>query len=511
MAAHHTTVPGDVQKLRLSGYAAIAAAAVACRIPSFLQPMFDNDEGQYAAIAALARAGGRLYGDGGVDNKPPGIYWTYELVFAVFGRYAMWAVHLVALAAVAATACLLATFVRRIASPRAGWLAGLGYAVLSTVDHPKLLAANTEIFMTLAVTAAMVLATCEAAPRWLAAIAAGVLVAVACAFKQSAAPVAPVVALAAWQTTPRVPRVALVGVGLTAGAALIAAAVAATSSLDDMWLWTVTRLGAYGSSAWQGAVGHNVVAGLLPWVASTIAAWLFAVLAARRAREHYLMWLWLAASMISACASGQFFCHYFIQPLAPLVAIAAVELDRRWASRRARVAAGVLAGLPVAGFFALSLAFEPMTESIGAPSPDFREAVAWIDANTAADARIFVWGDWAPFYVLADRLPATRFVGFMRGAERDRGAATSWDVGPEVWRLLADDFIAHPPALIVDTSTGDYMSFAGYPLTRFPEVATLASGYAAVGVVGGVTWYVPRDPPTRARRRAASRARPRRW
>src|SRR5262249_57944141 len=126
---------------------AIALVAAVDRLPAFLRPLLDDDEAQYAAIAELVRAGGRLYADGGVDNKPPGIYWTYAAVFDVAGRYAMWAIHLVALAAVIATAWILCAIATRIASPRAGLLAGVFYGVVSTPLFPQMLPPHTPTLL----------------------------------------------------------------------------------------------------------------------------------------------------------------------------------------------------------------------------------------------------------------------------------------------------------------------------------------------------------------------------
>src|ERR1700754_4297396 len=81
----------------LPPWSIIAAGTVICRIPGFFRPLFDDDEAQYAAIGELVRRGGQLYGDGGVDFKPPGIYWTYAAVFKLAGPYAMWAIHVVSL------------------------------------------------------------------------------------------------------------------------------------------------------------------------------------------------------------------------------------------------------------------------------------------------------------------------------------------------------------------------------------------------------------------------------
>jgi len=51
--------------------------------------LLDGDEAVYGSIAALVNQGGALYGDGGVDNKPPGIFWTYAATFDLFGTYQM--------------------------------------------------------------------------------------------------------------------------------------------------------------------------------------------------------------------------------------------------------------------------------------------------------------------------------------------------------------------------------------------------------------------------------------
>jgi len=482
----------------------IAIIATICRIPAFLRPVFDGDEAQYAAIGELVRAGGRLYGDGGVDFKPPGIYWTYAGVFSLTGRYAMWAVHLLSLLVVIATAWLLCAIAIRLASRRAGLFAGVAYGVFTTVYYPKMLAANTEVFMMLALSGMTLLVLrARDADRlgpalWRLALAGG-LIAVASGYKQSAAANLVVIAAGVIGTSRWFARLAAAGVGFAAMLGAGALAVMATTSLAAMWHWCVTQVvGKYGAGAWNGAVWHNVAVGLLPFIASSLIVWVLAALAARRLRTTTaaarIVWVWLAISLASAFAGGHFFGHYFIQPLAPLAVLAACELDRRLGEHHARWwrgAAAALTALPAVGFFAFNVVFEPITESFGAPSPDFRAPVAWARAHTEPEDRIFVWGMFPVIYVLADRLPASRFVGFMRGAERNRNVPpeAGWDMGPEVWPALAADFAAHPPALIIDTATADYASFAHYPMRRFPALAALIADYRIVAVIGGVTMY----------------------
>ncbi|HEX2685212.1 MAG TPA: glycosyltransferase family 39 protein, partial [Kofleriaceae bacterium] len=297
-----------IARSRLPSSAVIVGVVVLCRLPSFFRVIFDDDEAQYAAIGALVRAGGRLYQDGGVDFKPPGIYWTYACVFELAGRYAMWAVHLLALGVVAATACLLARIAERIATPRAGTLAGVFYGVFTTVYYPKMLAANTEIFMMLGLSAMTLLVLrARDASRWLGAMAAaGALVAIASAYKQSSVANALVIVAGVIGTRRWFARLAAAGAGCSLALGLGALVVAATSTLSGMWHWSVTRMIAtHTSNAWQeGAVWHNVAVGLLPFVASSLVLWIAGLAAALRCKAwrvaERIVWVWLAISLLSS-------------------------------------------------------------------------------------------------------------------------------------------------------------------------------------------------------------------
>src|SRR3989475_11933095 len=136
----------------LAGFAIVVA-----HLPQFLHRLLDGDEAIYGSIAVLMNLGGALYGDGGVDNKPPGIFWTYAATFDLFGTYQMTAVHVVALVVVAATCVVVFLIGRSISSPRAGLLAATFYGLLTAMGNPRLLAANTELFMTLPLAAAFLL------------------------------------------------------------------------------------------------------------------------------------------------------------------------------------------------------------------------------------------------------------------------------------------------------------------------------------------------------------------
>src|SRR5437870_13365327 len=102
----------------LAGFAIVVA-----HLPQFLHRLLDGDEAIYGSIAVLMNLGGGLYDSGGVDNKPPGVFWIYSLTFRLFGAYQMTAVHAVGFVAMAATCVLIFRIGRDVAGTRAGLLA----------------------------------------------------------------------------------------------------------------------------------------------------------------------------------------------------------------------------------------------------------------------------------------------------------------------------------------------------------------------------------------------------
>src|SRR5712664_375118 len=159
----------------------VGATIFTAHLPSFFHRLLDGDEAIYASIAALMNTGGPLYAEGGVDNKPPGIFWVYAATFRVFGTYQMTAIHAIALLAVVATAVLIFLAGRQVGSTGAGVLAAIFYGVMTGAGNPRLLAANTAVFMMMTLTASVLLMLGR---QWLWS---GLLLLVAGVFRQSAA------------------------------------------------------------------------------------------------------------------------------------------------------------------------------------------------------------------------------------------------------------------------------------------------------------------------------------
>ncbi len=478
---------------RPAAVAAVAGLAIiVAHLPAFVHRLLDGDEAIYGSIAVLMNMGGGLYDAGGVDNKPPGVFWVYAVVFRLFGAYQMTAVHAAGFVAMAATCVLIFLVARDLSSPRAGLLAALFYGILTAAGNPRLLASNTEIFMMLPLVASVLLMLRR---RWLWS---AVLLVAAGEFRQSAAVNAILIGLGIFWLESEATRwrAALqAGAGVLAGLLAGATVIALTASPTGLWRWTIATLVGYASTSWiPGFVWSRAKDSIIPFVVDMAVLWIAAIAFATRWRslpvEMRLMIVWLALAMVGSIVAGHLSWHYFIQAMGPLGVLAALAFERFRLRRMTAALATAGIVLPAAAWWAFDLTADPLTYDLN-PPPQHQEVAAYIAANSKPSDRVFVWGDWPALYVESDRPMAGRFPGFLRGFARGSDLApNNWDTAPDVWSLLQSDLAAHPPALIVDTAAGDWSDFARYPLSRYPVLADLvASQYHQVATIDGVVIY----------------------
>lgn len=455
----------------------------------------DGDEAIYGSIAALVNTGATLYGSGGVDNKPPGVFFIYAATFRVAGTYDMTAIHLVGLAVVLATCALLFVAGRDLARPRAGVFAALFYGVLTAAGNPRLLATNTEILMMLPLVASVLLMLRR---RWMWS---GLLLVAAGAFRQVAAVnVLLAVAGVLWLEAPGDRRRAAASFAAGIAGALVfgAAVLLMTGSLGGFWRWTVGSLYGYASTNWiPGFVWLRAKDSIVPFMLDTSVLWLAAVALCFRWRQltpaQRLVPVWLAVAMVGSVAAGHLSWHYFIQATGPLALAAALFFDIMPLRRLVATAAAIGIAFPAVAWWSYDLGADPLTYDFSAPVPQHELVAAYIRDHTTTDERVFVWGDWPALYVESDRLMSSRFPGFLRGFERGSGTPpNNWDTTQDVWPALKSDLEAHAPALIVDTASAGWSDFSSYPMRNYPVLADLvANRYHLAATVDGVDIYVP--------------------
>ncbi|MFJ7150786.1 ArnT family glycosyltransferase [Streptomyces sp. NPDC100445] len=451
----------------------LAALACATRIPSFLRPVWNPDEGYLAVQAGLLLQGGRLY-DTVVDRKPPLLPWLYQAAFALCGPDSLTPLRVLAVLAQLLTAVALASLARRRWGDRAGRTAGVLYLLISVGLNPEdAQAATFEVFMLPGTAAAL---WCADRERW---GAAGTAVAAAFLTKQTGAAVLlPVVWLLYHRGGTRADAARL-----AAGCALPALLAALLTGPADFLFWTVTGSAAYAS--WTGSALHVLAratasaallagasAGLLPPV----------VRALRTARSPAPeLWLWLASSAAAVAAGFHFFGHYYLQLTPPLALLATAALQLPPGDRH-RTAVRVSA-CACALFVAWGLL---------APRPELRHAqrlAAALAQRTGPADRVLVWGIHPETYWLAGRTPATRYLtaGLLTNYSGGRDGPR---VGEEyavagAWPVFRRELAAHAPALVVDDSRG-----GPYAPDRVPSLRRLlAAGYTRAGRVDGAVLY----------------------
>lgn len=471
--------------------AAVAVVVAVAHAPEFAHRLLDGDEAIYGTIAVLMNMGGALYGPGGVDNKPPGVFWVYALTFRLFGPYQMTAVHGVGFLAMAATCVVLYLIARDLAGLRAGLLAALFYGLLTAAGNPRLLATNTEVLMMLPLSASVLMMLRR---RW---FWSGLLLVGAGAFRQSAAINLLLVPFAiVWLESSRPQAFARFAAGLAAGLVAGALVLVTTSSLEGFWRWTVQTLTGYASVNWTPAfVWARAKDSVVPFVIDMAVMWIAAIALATHWRgleaRHRLMVLWLVAAMVGSLAGGHLSWHYFIQAMGPLAVLSAIAFARFEMRRLVAVAAVAGIAIPVVAWWLFDITADPLTYDFGAPVPQHQQVADYVAAHTSSSDRVFIWGDWPAVYVESDSVMASRFPGFLRGFARGSDVApNNWDTAPDVWPLLQSDLDTNPPSLIVDTAAAGWSDFAMYPMSNYPVLANLvATRYHQVAVVDGVVIY----------------------
>ncbi|MCB4792765.1 MAG: glycosyltransferase family 39 protein [Elusimicrobia bacterium] len=151
----------------------------------FLNIPLERDEGEYAYIADVIEDGGLPYRDA-FDQKPPGIFYLYYLVFLIFGK------KVIALRLFAAFYNLISVyFVYKIGKllkgKDLGFVAALIFSLTSSERRLLGFSANTEVFMLAPIIAGTYFALAYLASKKMAAlIISGALFGVSVMFKQPA-------------------------------------------------------------------------------------------------------------------------------------------------------------------------------------------------------------------------------------------------------------------------------------------------------------------------------------
>ena len=400
---------------------ALFAAIVVLRSAGFVFGMLNIDESDFAVIAKRMLQGAVPFAEI-ADIKPPLAYLPFAPA-ALFGRLSILPVHVLGVFWVLATCLVLGRAARRltrneVAAAAAPWLALLA----SQCEVPSV---STEVLMALPAAGALLFYVRAETGGGLAdGLLAGICVGVASLIRQQAGILLAAFGLAlCWHALRNKDlRRLLRPLALAAGFALpwvmTVFAFSRIGALPEFWDWVIARnmhYGAVGTArdafllAAQ-SIPLCVGGAIIPWVLATRETVQPTVRGPARTGVVLALWLtWIAVS-----AGGRFYEHYFLQFVAPLALLAspqAASLVQRWPafSRRRRRLALVACAFPALILMAFSFG-RGIAGRYPDQEPRARALAGWLARNTKADERLFIWGHYSPIYLLAGRLPGTRYV-----------------------------------------------------------------------------------------------------
>jgi hypothetical protein len=476
-----------IRTSRLTLCGGLTALAFVLRAPTFVSRLFDPDEAAIGVQAMVVRAGGTLYTDI-YDRKPPLPPLLYAASFSMTDSTDVRLMRVLVTIMLAVAGILVAFECLRRFGPRQAWWGGVliiaGSMALFPADAG---AANYAQFAILPGTAAIIWSRRGTLPT---AIAAGFAIGVAILSRQS------------WLLGV-VPL--CVGVGLhgrwrnvvpsLAAAALTVATTGFYAPLGRFWEWNVTNSPGFvfaGTNIWS-ALGKGLTsvvgfAAFHPVAIAALGIGAVGGVAAIRRRSLPVdidLWLWVATGVAAWAAGLRFFGHYWLQVIPPLALLAA-PVVAEWAGR-ARTWATIGVAVPAA--VAWALLFVPGSFH---HRPNPAPLAAFVRSHTTSKDRVFVWGSYPEVLVAADRLPAGGFVhtDFVvgRSGGRNDPAETLPSAIPGALDIMLRSLAAHPPVLILDTSTAPGLGYTNYPTSLLPDLARfIHDGYQPVGAIGGVT------------------------
>lgn len=506
----------------------ICGFAILLRAPYLRVPVLVVDESLYAEVANNILDGGIPYRDTW-DQKPPGIFYMYALVFSIFGINNLYAIHLTAAFAVAISSLIIFFIARIFGGNVAGMIAALSYSILASAGQAsQLQGANTEIFAIMFALGALLLFLKSGfKPHLL--FCAGLLLGIAILFKQPTFLMVIPVIILLFLYSGRKSQAFLITVFFFSGLITVLGSVILffflNNALYDFYLICYVQNFVYMD-------GNDLSHGLLTaiknipffikgnYVFYTTSLLMFFYLSYQLIKKlinkspvdsgSVFLVSWYLMSFCSVSLGWRFEGHYFFfifPSVAVLGSLFWTKIIRFLYIKRKLFAvfAGLIFSAGIIYSLTLHCGFPPGFKKVyftildpqNPTGQSIRQTAKYIMDNSSKNSRIFVWGLCPEIYTLSNRRCAGRFIytnyliGMMTGDKYFYSNTERLDrIIPGSWDKLIDDLIKYKPVFIVDTSPSNYFQYARYPLSRFILLDSLIKKYYSFDrTIGNIDIY----------------------
>ena len=473
----------DTKSTLAPSFGFLLVITVASRLPLFFVSFFSGDEATYSALAARLLTGVLPY-QGATDHKPPGMMLIYAGIYAIVGRYRLSFVRLLEMGVIALTAQRLGKIAEKL--DLNARVSVLFFVFASIWGFPSdTMAANTEIFLNLALTVAAEKTLDENSGSL---FVAGILTGFAGLLKYQAA-----LAGAAWAIVVMRRHRWQLALPLAGGFLVVAVLYVGfffySRAWDDFCFWGWAFNAQYVTALSAGEFVRNAAMRTgfcaLNWLPLLACA-------AQLRRPPRILVAWLVCMSCAIAVGGRFFGHYYLMALPPLCLWAGIPtVSKGW------VRLGILLTI---GWTAVAWRFYDLKPHLREYDRTYHEVAAFVRAQSDPEDRIFVWGNSPEIYVLSNRVMATRFAfcnyhtGKIWGTPLDDVDAPS-DLTypyrvPRAWTELFEDLRTTSPRLLIDAAAGRLDRFDLHSIDRYPQLAkVVASDYSLIGTPGGVPVY----------------------
>jgi len=476
------------------------------RLPFFWETYLHSDEALFSLSGQIWNLGGLPYRDF-FETKPLGIYIFYRFASWLMGSHPkidIQKIHFFSIFWTLATAGTLYWIGKRLYSEKTGYWSGILFILFSSFWGPDIVAMHIEVVLILPLCLAYAfLAQYPQKNSLLLSFCAGLFASAAFLCKYQAGIFLPqafcyLLFTQNSENSLKLSRKLLHCLSLFLGfiplIGLHLLYLSHRGVLQDFLFWNLGGNFSYIEAGQEAVLWQDILFQLGRHFISSFALWFFALFyicsfftqkpsSLEKKNSFLFLILWLLFMWIPVSTGRRFEDHYFLLLLPPLCLMAAQELVQgNWLKKKSLQALTLFFFLtPTIGFTLSRYLMHDAYRIWGGEDMSLYQAHAdFIRNKTSPNDRIFVWGCVPSIYLLADRLPASRFLRTDNLAGRIAGLGSGQDdqqlqkfITPGSWEMFFEDVRKNPPLYILDTATAGLHDFQNYPLTRYPEMQEL--------------------------------------